>query len=211
MAGTREIRVYLKCERSVKVFSEDVFLKDIGSVYCMESLVMAKLNAIKIYHFSSKGNKSCVLSVLKVIELMKQCCPNIIVEVIGEIDIVIEQIQENGKVTGNQRMKAVFVSLVCFFGTAFSIMAYHNDVGIENVFREVYRVWMNREPQGINALEISYSIGLMVGMVVFFNHLGRKKITKDPTPIEVAFCKYEEDVDNAVIDRISKEGLEKEV
>ena len=48
-------------------------------------------------------------------------------------------------------------------------------------------------------MEIGYSIGLGVGIVVFYNHIGKRKITKDPTPIEVALRNYEEDVDKALI------------
>ena len=90
-------------------------------------------------------------------------------------------------------------------------MAYHNDVGINEVFTEVYRIVMNREPSGLNTLEVSYSIGLALGIIVFFNHIGGRRLTKDPTPIEVAMRKYEEDVDKALIAQAGREGKEEEV
>lgn len=37
--------------------------------------------------------------------------------------------------------------MISFFGTAFTIMAYHNDVGINEVFTEVYRMCMGAEPE----------------------------------------------------------------
>lgn len=100
--------------------------------------------------------------------------------------------------------------MVSFFGTAFTIMAYHNDIGINEVFTEVYRLVMAAEPDGPNVLEISYSIGLAAGIIVFFNHVGGRRLTKDPTPLEVAMRKYELDVDMTLIDTADREGKEKE-
>ena len=97
--------------------------------------------------------------------------------------------------------KVAFVCLVSFFGTGFTIMAYHNDVGVRELFAEIYELVMNRKPDGINVLEVSYSIGLAVGITVFFNHIGGRKLKKDPTPIEVSIRNYEEDVDKALVEK----------
>lgn len=210
MAGANNVTVYLKCNRSVEVQSEDVFLKDLGSVRCMDNAVCAKMKGVKVHHFKKNESKRCVISSLKMVELMEQVCPNITVQVLGEPDVLVEWISVNRHKGWQQWLKAVLVSLVSFFGTAFTIMAYHNDVGVNEVFTEVYRMVMNREPGGLNALEVSYSIGLALGIIVFFNHVGGRRITKDPTPIEVALRNYEEDVDKALIATAGREGTEKE-
>ena len=57
-------------------------------------------------------------------------------------------------------------------------------------------------------LEVSYSIGLAAGIIIFFNHIGRRRLTKDPTPIEVEMAIYEEDVEKALIKTASREGKE---
>ena len=77
-------------------------------------------------------------------------------------------------------------------------------------FTEFYRLVMNREPNGLNVLEVSYSIGLAAGIILFFNHVGGRRITKDPTPIEVAMRNYEKDVDMALIETADREGSEEE-
>ena len=83
-------------------------------------------------------------------------------------------------------------------------------MGINEVFTEFYQIVMNREPQGLNTLEVSYSIGLAVGIIVFFNHVGGRRLTKDPTPIEVSIRNYEEDVDKALIATAGREGKEED-
>lgn len=200
--------VYLKCDRNIEVQTQDVFLNDVGEVRCGDKMVSAKLNALKVHHFAKEGGRRRVISSLKLVELMEEECPNISVQIVGEPDVLVEWVNVAKRKGWQQWLKAAFVCLVSFFGTAFTIMAYHNDVGINDVFTEVYRMVMNREPQGLNVLEVSYSIGLAAGIIIFFNHVGGRRLSKDPTPIEVAMRNYEEDVDKALIATAGREGKE---
>lgn len=202
--------VYVKCDRNVEVQRAEVQMTDVGKVQCADKLVNAKLNALKVYQFPKDGSKRCVISVLKLVELMEKECPGIEVVPLGEPDVLVEWVSVDRRKGTAVWLKAAFVCLVSFFGTAFTIMAYHNDVGINEVFGQLYRLVMNREPQGINVLEISYSVGLFLGIVVFFNHVGGRRLTSDPTPIEVAMRKYEEDVDKTLIAEAGREGREQE-
>lgn len=204
------VTVYLKCDRNVEVQSEDVFMTDVGSLRCRDSVTAAKLKALKVHHFGKDDGKRCVISTLKLVELMESTCPDISVQIVGEPDVLVEWISVNRYKGWQQWLKAALVCLVSFFGTAFTIMAYHNDVGINDVFTEIYKMVMNREPQGLNTLEVSYSVGLAAGIILFFNHAGGRRITKDPTPIEVAMRNYEEDVDKALIATAGREGKEAE-
>lgn len=206
----QNVTVYLKCDRDVEVQSQDVFLSDVASLRCADANISAKCKALKIHHFKKEGIKRCVISSLKIVELMESVCPEISVQIVGEPDVLVEWVNVDKHKGWQQGLKAALVCLVSFFGTAFTIMAYHNDVGINEVFTEVYRMVMNREPSGLNTLEVSYSIGLAAGIIVFFNHIGGRRITKDPTPIEVAMRKYEEDVDKALIAQSGREGKEDE-
>lgn len=204
------VTVYLKCERNVEIQNDDVFMTDLGTLRCRDGTVAARLKALKVHHFGKESPKRCVISTLRLVELMEQTCPDISVQIVGEPDVLVEQISVDKHKGWQQWLKAGLVSLVSFFGTAFTIMAYHNDVGINDVFSEVYRMIMNREPQGLNVLEASYSVGLAAGIILFFNHVGGRRITKDPTPIEVAMRNYEEDVDKALIATAGREGKEKD-
>ena len=85
-------------------------------------------------------------------------------------------------------------------------MAFHNDIGISDVFIRVYEMVMDEPSDGITILEISYSIGLASGIILFFNHIGGRRITKDPTPIEVEMRIYEAQVNNALVETADREG-----
>lgn len=99
------------------------------------------------------------------------------------------------------------MAAVSFFGTSFTIMSYHNDIGISAIFEKFYIMVMGN-PGNSAVLEVSYSIGLSLGIIIFFNHIGGRRITKDPTPIEVEMRVYEEQVNKALIETASREGKE---
>ena len=65
--------------------------------------------------------------------------------------------------------------------------------------------------EDFTVLEICYSIGLFLGIMIFFNHLGRKKITHDPTPIQVEMRTYEKDVDTTFIENCGRKGNSNDV
>lgn len=198
--------LYLKAERNVELTQADVWLKDIAKIYCADSQTAAKVKAIKVHRFGEKEQKRQVISIMKIIELIHQTCPNISVENIGETDVLIEWISVDKHKGPVQLLKIFFVTVVSFFGTAFTIMAFHNDIGINRVFSKVYELVMAQPSDGYTILELSYSIGLAVGIIVFFNHIGGRRITKDPTPIEVEMRIYEKDVNNALIETADREG-----
>ena len=104
---------------------------------------------------------------------------------LGETDFIIYYKARTECAKWKQQAKILFVCLVAFFGAAISIMAYNNDVGIEQLFAKVYEWLTGKKAGDPGLLEISYSIGLGVGIVVFFNHAARKTFSDEPTPFEV--------------------------
>lgn len=198
--------LYLKAEQNVELQSEDVYLKDIGKLTCTDEAVLAKVKTIKLHHFKKEAPKRQVISIVKVIEEINKLYPNVCVENLGETDTLLEHINVDKHKGFVQWIKLAFVALVSFFGTAFTIMAFHNDIGINDVFTKIYEMIMGRQGDGYGILELSYSLGLAIGIIVFFNHIGGRRITKDPTPIEVEMRVYEEDVNKALIETADREG-----
>lgn len=200
---------YMKLNRNVEITADDVFLKDLGSIRCADNLVAARIKSIKVCKFkqgNKAGERRCVMSILKIIALIEEACPGVTVENLGESEVVMERVKPNVHKCFSMVFKVILVSLICFFGTAFTIMAYHNDIGITDTFGQIYRVVMGHEPEGVNVLEVSYSIGLVLGIIVFFNHVGGRRLTKDPTPIEVEMRKYECDVNATLVENANREG-----
>lgn len=97
--------------------------------------------------------------------------------------------------------KSVKVAVLCvliFIGSAFSIMVFNNDVGVDDVFARTYELLTGQPSSGYTVMELMYSVGIAVGVIVFYNHFGKKRFTDDPTPIEVQMRLYEDDVNTAL-------------
>lgn len=202
-----QTEVYIKMEQNTEVTKADVFLKDIAEIVCSDPNTAAKVKAIKVHKFKENGAQKAAISLTKIITLIQESCPDVSVQNIGEKDALVELVNVDKHKGFVQTLKIVFVAAVSFFGTAFTIMAYHNDIGIADIFEKFYIMVMGN-PGNSAVLEVFYSIGLSLGIIIFFNHIGPRRLTKDPTPIEVEMRIYEADVNKALIETASREGKE---
>ncbi len=198
--------LYLNLQQNAEVMDACVCIKDIASVYCAQKEVSKKVKSLEVHRFGETEKKRLVVSVLKIIELIESRCPGVTVENIGENATLIELVNVKKHKGPVQWIKLVFVACITFFGTAFTIAAFHNDININKIFGKVYEMVMGYPPTGYSILEVSYSIGVAVGIIIFFNHIGGRRITKDPTPIEVEMKVYESDVNKALIETADREG-----
>lgn len=198
--------LYLKLERNVEIQTQEVRFKDLGKLYCRDQNLLNRIKAEKIVTLKEEDGGRKVVCVMKLIEMLQKEYPNLEVENIGEAEVVLELVKTNKYKGAMQAAKICFVCGICFFGAAFTIMAFHNDVGIIKTFSRVYEMITGRASDGVTILEISYSIGLALGIIVFFNHIGGRRITKDPTPIEVEMRIYEKEVNDALVETADREG-----
>ena len=52
---------------------------------------------------------------------------------------------------------------------------------------------------------------LTVGILIFFNHFGKKRFTVDPTPMEVQMRLYENDIQTTLVEDYARKGEEIDV
>ena len=209
--STNSVTIYLTAEQNIEVQTTEVCVKDIATLTCADSHVLAKAKSLKLWTFREGESKRQVISVLKVIEEIEKACPGASVENLGETDVLVEWIRVDRHKGFVQWCKLAFVALISFFGTAFTIMAFHNDVGLPDVLSRIYELVIGTESDGFTAIEISYSIGLAAGIIIFYNHIGGKRLTSDPTPLEVEMRNYERDVNQAIVETADREKLEEDV
>lgn len=207
--------LYMKFEKNTSTYNRTVTLGEVGELQCADPAIVNRLKTEKLYTFQDvkKGKHSCaarkVFSILDVVEKIHAVYPNLEIQNMGEIDFIVEystKPKENPAVTF---LKVSMVCLICFFGSAFSIMAFNEDVSTADLFGKFYQLMTGQESNGFTILELTYSLGLSVGIVAFFNHIGGRRLTKEPTPIEVEMRVYEEDVNTTLINTASRNGSHK--
>ena len=205
---SRTATLHLKIGRNTVVWDRQVRLSDIADMECTDEAALRQLKQKKIYTFrentGSRKNQLVVVSVLKIMEQIHKDYPELEISNEGETDFIIEYVPFPEKPEWVKMTKTVLLCILIFFGAAFTIMAFNNDVGVGDVFAKFYRQVTGVESDSVTELEICYSIGLSLGILIFFNHVGRKKITHDPTPIQIEMRKYESDLDTAFIENAER-------
>ena len=207
--------LYLKFEKNTATYNRTVTIGEVGELQCADQAIVNRLKTEKLHTFQDikKGKHSCaarkVFSILDVVEKIHAVYPNLEIQNMGETDFIVEystKPKENPVVTF---LKVSVVCLICFFGSAFSIMAFNEDVSTADLFGNFYQLMTGQESNGFTILELTYSLGLSVGIVAFFNHIGGRRLTKEPTPIEVEMRVYEGDVNTTLIHTASRNGSHK--
>ena len=205
---SRTATLHLKIGRNTVDWDRQVRLSDIADMECTDEAALRQLKQKKIYTFrentGSRKNQLVVVSVLKIMEQIHKDYPELEISNEGETDFIIEYVPFPEKPEWVNITKTVLLCILIFFGAAFTIMAFNNDVGVGDVFAKFYRQVTGVESDSVTELEICYSIGLSLGILIFFNHVGRKKITHDPTPIQIEMRKYESDLDTAFIENAER-------
>ena len=197
--------IYLKMDAKIKLRGDVVRIGDLGKIYCEESAVVNKIKTLQIYRFQKSDKNRCVIGVLKVIELIHKEYPAFTIDIVGETETIVEQITGKSKPIWVDWVKTAMVSAICFFGTIYTIMAYHNEINIIELFEKIYTLATGMESDGFTALEAAYSIGLSLGIIVFYNHIGKRKLTPDPTPITVEMRSYEDEVNRSLVELANRE------
>ena len=213
MAEVRE-KVYLKADRNTEVTMQDVTIGDVVRIECANPVVLARIKSMKLLKFQNDSLKSrdrIAVSILKVIALIHEVYPHVDIHNIGETDFIVtfEKQEKSGGLV--HVLKAVAVVLISFTGAAFSIMTFNNDVDVKKIFSQIYELATGMKSDGFTIIELTYSIGIVIGILVFFNHFGKKRFTVDPTPIEVEMRLYENDLQTTLIEDYSRKGQEQDV
>ncbi len=204
--------LYLKGDRNVEVTKREVTLGDLLTMECSNKTLLPHLKTMKILKIPEGEKKQrYVISILKIIACIHEKYPGLEVQSLGEQDMIITYEDQKTPAKWVHILKTIIVVLITFFGAAFSIMAFNNDVDVTKLFGQIYELLTGTKSQGFTILEMSYSLGIAVGILVFFNHFGKRKFTVDPTPMEVQMRLYENDIQTTLIEDAARKEEELDV
>lgn len=216
MSGTEIL--YIKGDAYVEVTTEKVTLGDLVSMECANNHLIAKLKTMKILSFrcknerdACKGKHRAVVSILEIISKIHEENPGIQVENYGASDIIITYKCQKKVNSVYYWAKVMVIVLICASGAAFSVMAFNNDVNTTKLFTQIYELLTGNHSDGFTILEITYCIGIVIGILAFFNHFGKKRFSTDPTPMEVEMRLYENDLQTTIVENYARKGKELDV
>lgn len=197
--------LYIKLDEHVRTEKKDVPLSKVAGVYCQDEELKSQAEKVIVYSFQEGEKEKAVFSLIYIYKKIYECMgSNIQIHSVGASECLVDWIQEKrpSKLLGY--VQVVLVGLVTFFGAAFTIMTYNADAGVPDVFRTLYEIFTGRSG-GNGVLELTYSIGIGIGVIVFFHHFA-KKGRKTPTAMEVQMNKYEKDVVDSYVKYEERRG-----
>ena len=196
--------LYIQTEENVEVHHPHVYLQDIARLSCTNSKTLNHLRVLPIANLKPDKPGRYVISVMDLIKNIQSREPDLDISHIGEPNFIITYKKEGTVNIVIRWCKVIFVCLATFFGAGFSIMTFNNDVDVPALFEHIYTQVTGQAATGFTVLEISYSVGIGLGVLFFFNHFGRMKLTDDPTPMQVQMRLYEDDVNTTIIEDASR-------
>ncbi len=198
--------VYIKIDKNIEVANKTVYLEDVAKVYCSDHSLVRNLNRLIVLTIECDHDMKYCFSIMKIIQLITIHHPEVEVVSLGEVEFVVSYTKPKKPKKWLEYIKTGFAGAVIFFGGAFSIMTFNEDASISDIFSNVYQMVMGKEKTGWSFMEIGYSIGIGVGVILFFNHFSKVKLSKDPTPMQIEMRKYEDDINSTLIQDVSRKG-----
>lgn len=167
--------------------------------------VKARIASMPIFHIPNTDKKGrYAISIIEVINKIWETYPKADVQSVGDPDMVIHYVPKPIKThVVWEWIKVILISIVVFAGATVAIMAYNTDVSMGKTFIILNRIFTGEQVDNPYYITIPYTLGVAGGVLVFFNHFGRKKITEDPSPMQVEINTYEKNVADSEIDHIT--------
>lgn len=202
-----ENTVYLRMRHRIQVSpNEIVYLKDLAQIIADERLYHDILH-LPIYKVAEKDNNIIIIDVMKVIGRITEYVNGVDIQAIGPVQSIVEVVY---KKKGLSIPFFILIWLLLFFGAALAIIYFHEDVSMGAAQQRIYRMITGKEEEKPLLFQIPYSIGLGLGMILFFNHFFRKRINDEPSPMEVEMFNYQQDLDSYVIMHEIEESIKKD-
>ena len=201
-----EKTIYIRMRHRAQARSEEVVvLEDVAQIIAPDTLY-GDLKQMAVHRLTESDGNIVIIDVMKVIQMITAKFRDIEIQTIGPAQTIIEVIS---KKKGVSIPFFLLIWFLLFFGSAMTLMNFHDDVSMKSVQEKIYTILTGKHDAKPLLFQIPYSIGLGLGMILFFNHVFKKRINDEPSPLEVEMFNYQMDLDNYVIINENKESMKR--
>lgn len=198
--------LYIQIDKNVRIMSPHVCLGNIAKLFCKNQEVLERCKCLNVYEVPCNKPGRYVVSAMDLIHTIQNEISDVEVSHIGEPTFILTYESEKKKSQVWSWTKTVLICIITFFGAGFAIMTFNTDVDTPKLFENLHQKVTGQVSDGFTELELMYSVGIGIGVIFFFNHFGGKKLSEDPTPIQVQMRIYEDDIDTTVMEELSRSG-----
>lgn len=190
--------IYIQLKNRVTIpKGKGVMLRDVAIIITEPEYKELLHSVLLIQPQQSDGNL-ILIDMLRIIPCIQKLVPDANIESFGEGRTIVQIADSTGAKKPSIAL-FVLVWLILFFGSALTIMNFHADVSMQEVQIRIVEMITGRRDEHPYAFQVAYSVGIGFGMVIFFNHLFKKKWNEEPTPLEVEMFLYQKNIDHYVI------------
>ncbi|MEC5422343.1 stage V sporulation protein AA [Virgibacillus sp. C22-A2] len=187
--------VYLRMKKNVDLsFLQDVQLKHIAYI-STASVHKKNLENTPIYRITKKDLNVVIIDSFLIIDHLTTLYEGLEFQLLGPAQTII-RISKNKKPPSIIIVACVW--LLLFIGAAMTIMNFHYDVSMQEVQQKLHFILTGDQKEFPLWIQIPYSFGLGIGMLLFFNHWFNKRFNEEPSPLEVEIYNYQQDLDNYI-------------
>ncbi|MFD2640296.1 stage V sporulation protein AA [Piscibacillus salipiscarius] len=189
--------IYLRLKpKQVVNIDQQIYLKDLAWISTNDDEVKKKLSTLYLHTVSKNDQTYKVFDLFTIIEKVHTLYPEYEIESVGATQAILVIYQPKPKIFP---LYVLFIWLLLFVGAAMAIMNFHFDVSMEEVQSTLHEmISSDQENRSVLWLQIPYSIGLGLGMILFFNHFFKKRLNEEPSPLEVEMFNYDQDLHHYV-------------
>jgi len=188
-------QIYIQSREKISIEdTESLSFKDLIDVHA-EADIKKKIEEtpFKLDH-RKKGN-SYIVPIISIIQLIKNDFPNQLILAMGASEVIVNIKSAQEDIDKFKILRLAIVCFLLFIGSITAIINFHADVDMKSAHKTIYRVITGVEIDRPLLLQIPYSLGIGAGMSVFFNHVFKKRINNEPSPLEVEMYLYQQNMD----------------
>lgn len=201
-----EETIYLRMRLRLQAAPDSIItLGDIAQIIGPDE-ILGTLRDLPVHRISKSDKNIVVIDLMRVIAVIQSFKSSIDIQTIGPTQTIIDVMYKQKK---PPIAFLILVWFLLFIGSAIAIMNFHEDVSMLQVHQKLFYIVTGENIEKPLLMQIPYSFGLGIGMILFFNHFFKKRLNEEPSPLEVEMFKYQQELDQYVIINENKETIKR--
>ncbi len=114
-----------------------MYLKDIAQIIAEEDSILTAVQNLVVHKVKKEDRNIIIIDAMTVINRITKVVPEAEVQIIGPSQTIVEVVFKKKKIS---LPGFLLIWLLLFFGAAFTIMNFHEDVSMQPVHQRIYTV-----------------------------------------------------------------------
>lgn len=189
-----EIYLIPKKPEPFDIKKKTIYLRDIYSVY--PEIYEDKVCNILLRNYTDNSSKYDVIHLGEVIEAIKKLEPTTHINLLKKEDIIIYF--DNGKKDRTKYFRVFLVSIIVLMGSIMGIMNFHADVNMDKSQFKMVMAIAKDPAKYLPYFQIPYSLGIGVGVAIFFNKFIPTYAKNEPSPLDLRLSSLNKEIENQI-------------